>query len=195
MSILNKIKIDKPKTIGIFGNNKKEKFLTLLKFYEKIKKNKQVVFISFNFNEDLNNYMDLTKIKQINFLDKNVLINNKASIEEQEETFLNLFNLILKSKIEEHYYIFIDDTNINEKLLSLLRITKLKNISVVYTSSNISKELFLLTDEKLYGKTLSPNGINLISNKTGLTPEKIKELKDNEYIYKDDEGNIIISII
>lgn len=195
MSILNKIKIDKPKTIGIFGNNKKEKFLTLLKFYEKIKKNKQVVFISFNFNEDLNNYMDLTKIKQINFLDKNVLINNKASIEEQEETFLNLFNLILKSKIEEHYYIFIDDTNINEKLLSLLRITKLKNISVVYTSSNISKELFLLTDEKLYGKTLSPNGIDLISNKTGLTPEKIKELKDNEYIYKDDEGNIIISII
>lgn len=195
MSILNKIKIDKPKTIGIFGNNKKEKFLTLLKFYEKIKKNKQVVFISFNFNEDLNNYMDLTKIKQINFLDKNVLINNKASIEEQEETFLNLFNLILKSKIEEHYYIFIDDTNINEKLLSLLRITKLKNISVVYTSSNISKELFLLTNEKLYGKTLSPNGIDLISNKTGLTPEKIKELKDNEYIYKDDEGNIIISII
>lgn len=195
MNILNKINLDKPKTIGIFGNNKKEKFLTLLKFYEKIKINKQVVFISFNFNEDLNNYMDLTKIKKINFLDKNVLINNKASIEEQDETFLNLFNLILKSKIEEHYYIFIDDTNINEKLLSLLRITKLKNVSVVYTSSNISKELFLLTDEKLYGKTLSPNGIELISNKTGLNKEKVKELKDNEYIYKDDEGNIFISII
>jgi hypothetical protein len=193
MSILKELTFNKPKTIGIFGNDKKEKFLSLLKIYNKIKDINQVIFISFNFNEELNNYMNLTKIKKINFLDKNVLINHKASVEEQEETFLNLFQLILKSKIEEHYYIFIDDTIINEKLLSLLKITKLKNISVIYTSSNISKELFLLTDEKIYGKTLSPSGIKLISNKTGLSEDKIKELKDNEYIYKEIGGNIIIS--
>lgn len=137
----------------------------------------------FNSKHELTDFFKNSNLNIVSFYFK------EASLEEEEESYLYLYK---KIKEDNNFIIFISGTVLLEKLEYLIKQTKNKNISIIYSVNAIHKGLIKETDIKVYKNSISPAIIDFLARRSGIDYYKIKNLNENECIVEEGETFKII---
>ena len=154
-----------------FLNNNDKKFKQIIKIFEKLKKNEQIILINFLLNCNINYENSSLILFLYNKIIENrieITIDNKEIKLVNNTNISNSLNVFSKIKFKNLKYVFCKDCNLNDK--SLLMIKKLfsNNLIELDLSKNQFSDMTIFNNEdnliNLYKLDLSYNKIKNIDS-------------------------------